>query len=353
MSETINRAGSRTVHVLAPAKLNLTLEIVGRRDDGYHLLQSVMQSIDIKDIVTVTTSPERAHVVANHGAGDPNGMSVPNGERNLAYKAVAALRDAVTGHMGPTVATTSTMAEETGPESFLPGLNIDIDKRIPVAAGLGGGSADAAAALVAANELWGLGWDREALAAVGLKIGADVPFCVHGGSAIARGIGEQLTSIADVDTELWAGVVLNPGFAVSTEEVYRRYSERIATGQASFPESDATNGHLGGARTGRTAAMSDALRRGDVQEVGRLLFNVLEPVSTTMHPEIGSLRRQALRAGAIGAVMCGSGPSVFALARDVEHAAVLAARLADVAPFVGVCRFVDRGIRLVEAEQLV
>lgn len=317
----------RFVHVAAPAKLNLTLEIVGRRADGYHLLESVMQSIDIADVVTVTAAaPDDIATegdVAN-GGGGPNGMAVPEGEGNLAARATAAFRAAAAETLGSEKA------------AALPPLRIRIDKRIPVAAGLGGGSADAAAALVAANELWGLHWSRERLAEIGVTVGADVPFCIYGGTATARGIGERLTPVSGVDTARWAGVVLNPGFAVSTEAVYRAYSETVGSDAGSEP--------------GRAAAMAKALQRGDVRAAGGLLYNALDPVTTKLHPEVGELRRRALRAGAMGAVMCGSGPSVFALARDAEHAAVLGARLAQAAAYVGVCRFTARGSRPVATE---
>lgn len=348
MTKSLNGAAEQTVHVLAPAKLNLTLDVVGRRADGYHLLESVMQSIDIADVVRVSPVPDAPNslekaapgvsgaIVTGRGADGPNGMLVPDGESNLAVRALTALRGVLAAsEAGPaeTAARSTTTAR--------PKLHIDIDKRIPVAAGLGGGSADAAAALVAANDLWELGWTRARLAAVGLHVGADVPFCVHGGTAIARGVGERLTPIRDIDTTRWAGVVLNPGFAVSTVDVYSRYRETAAEGTA--PE-DARS---------RTEAMVEALQRGDAEGVGRLLFNALEPISTELHPEIGALRRRAMQAGALGAVMCGSGPSVFALARDEEGARKLAARLANTAPYVACCGFLHRGSRLVAAEAAV
>src|SRR5690625_187410 len=224
MMNKVHQNSPGTLAMLAPAKLNLTLEIVGRRDDGYHLLESVMQSIDIADIVTVHTSEASAGssgsegsaeaVVEGGGGAGPNGMTMPNGEGNLAARAVAALRAAADGQH---------VVEDGTTSSFSP-LNFHIDKGNRVAAGLGGGSADAAAALVAANELWGLLWDLDRLAEVGLRIGADVPFCVPGGTAIARGVGERLTPVDEVDTGRWAGVVLKPGFAVWEEEVYRLYS---------------------------------------------------------------------------------------------------------------------------------
>lgn len=305
------------LHLVAPAKVNLTLEIVGRRDDGYHLLESVMQSIDLGDVLTVRLHADNTEVRTN-------GNGVPNGDTNLAARAVAALQARVGTTYGQ-----------------LPGLQVDIDKQIPVAAGLGGGSADAAAALVAANTLWNVHLDKDTLADVGVSIGADVPFCLHGGTAVARGIGERLTVVDGVGD--FAGVVVNPGFPVETVEVYRRFSEetRLAPGSSAHTSS------------GRADAMVAALQAGDAHEVARLLYNELESVTTRMHPEIGELRRRVLQAGAVGAVMCGSGPSVFGLARDVEHAAVLAARLQGTAPYVGVARFSSRDSHVVETGETV
>lgn len=318
----INRTGGlfasdAKLHVLAPAKVNLTLEIVGRRADGYHLLETVMQSIDVADIMTVTPGERRTVIHCN-------GDDVPNGDGNLAAQAIAALRGAIT--------------RPNGAGAPLPGLDVQIDKRIPVAAGLGGGSADAASALIAANVLWDLQLSKERLAAIGVQIGADVPFCLHGGTAVARGIGEQLAPVADVP-EL-SGVIVNPGIPVSTADVYRRFSG--AGGQQSNTSS-----------SGRAEAMVTALRRRDVAAVGKLLHNALEPVTTAMHPAIGALRQRVMKVGALGAVMCGSGPSVFGLARDVEHAAVLAARLQRDASYVTVCRFLPAGSRVIEAERCV
>lgn len=312
-------ATDHQLHLLAPAKVNLTLEIVGRRPDGYHLLETVMQSIDLADIVTVKVHDVGTTVYSN-------GSDVPNGDGNLAARALTELQSEVAG--------------ELASGHRLPGLQVHIDKRIPVAAGLGGGSADAAAALVAANELWNLHMDKGRLAAVGVRIGADVPFCLYGGTAVARGIGEQLTAISDVVP--LSGVVVNPGFPVVTAKVYGLFSEMTG----------AKPGDLW-APTGRSEAMIAALRKGDPGEVAGLLYNALEAVTTTLYPAIGQLRQHVLDVGALGAVMCGSGPSVFGLARDTEHAAVLAARLEKVAPYIAITRFLPCGGHIIGAERCV
>lgn len=330
------------VVVRAPAKLNLTLDIVGRRADGYHLLESVMQSIDLYDYVMLSpvssgfpeaTRGSRAYASVVQLTG--NGVSaegVPLDESNLATRAVQRLRDAVVSGRERGRYDSGQQAPALAP------LAISIEKHIPVAAGLAGGSANAAAALVGANELWQLGLTEEQLARVGADLGADVPFCVTGGTAVARGVGEQLERIDGVPAI--AVVVATPDLRVSTADVYARYDEW--TGRH---DSASDTARL------RTEAMAAALRRGDVPEAARLLYNALEPVTARLHPEVGQLREAMLAAGAVGAAMCGSGPSVFGLAHDDEHARAIAARLERPGLFVAVCRFVGAGGRILEKER--
>ncbi|HLT57805.1 MAG: 4-(cytidine 5'-diphospho)-2-C-methyl-D-erythritol kinase [Limnochordales bacterium] len=321
----------------APAKLNLTLAVNGRRPDGYHLIESVMQTIDLTDCVELVPTAGGTAVRCE----GPDG--VPTDETNLAARAVEALRRAAPPDRGQ-----------------LGGLEIRIRKRIPVAAGLGGGSANAAAALIGANALWQLGLDQAALARVGVQLGADIPFCLHGGTAVARGIGEVLAPVPAAPP--LAGVVVNPGFPVSTAEVYRQFDQLYAGALGAEVRAGIANGAAGGATgspaaprflpgaAGRAAAMVQALQRRDVAAVARLLHNDLEPAAARLYPEIARLREQVLRAGALGAVMCGSGPTVFGLAADADHARELARRLADAAPFVVPCRFRDQGCRVVQSQ---
>ena len=305
----------------APAKLNLTLAVNGRRPDGYHLIESVMQAIDLADRLEL--SPAAGGTVIRC-----DGPGVPTDDTNLAARAVQALRAAAPPERGP-----------------LGGVAIRIHKRIPVAAGLGGGSANAAAALIGANALWGLGLDRAALARIAVQLGADVPFCLYGGTAIARGIGEELEPVRGAAP--LAGVIVNPGFPVSTAHVYRRYDE--LHGAAASSQNGAAGPRFRPDGIGRAAAMADALVRGDVEAVAALLYNDLQPAAESLYPEIAALRREVLAAGAAGAVLCGSGPSVFGLAVDEDHARQLAAALAGKAPFVAVCRFRPDGCRVSEA----
>ena len=320
----------------APAKLNLTLAVNGRRPDGYHLIESVMQAIDLTDCVGLAPASGGTVVYCTS-------PGVPTDETNLAVRAVEALRAALPlGRQDPG------------------GLEIRIHKRIPVAAGLGGGSADAAAALIGANALWGLGLDQRELARIGVRIGADVPFCLHGGTAIARGIGEEIEPVP-VAPPL-CGVVVNPGFPVSTADVYRVYDQLYAEALAGAGGRQNGTAGLAGVThvprfppdgNGRAAAMAEALGRRDVNAVARLLYNELEPAAVRLYPQILKLRQRVLEAGALGAVMCGSGPSVFGLAADEDHAEELAESLKGVAPFVKVCRFRPDGCRIVRAQERV
>ncbi|HOB20930.1 MAG TPA: 4-(cytidine 5'-diphospho)-2-C-methyl-D-erythritol kinase, partial [Candidatus Atribacteria bacterium] len=179
----------RQISLRAPGKINWTLDIMGRRPDGYHEVRMLMQSVDLYDEITIMAGGTGITVVS-----DFEGM--PLDERNTAWKAAALLMD---------------MAGASE------GVKISIKKRIPMAAGMAGGSADAAGVLVGLNELWGLGLNVSQLEAIGLEVGADVPFCIAGGTAIAEGIGEMLTRLEPIEG-IWL-VVVKPPFGVSTAEV--------------------------------------------------------------------------------------------------------------------------------------
>jgi len=265
--------------VRAFAKINLTLDVLGKRDDGYHEIASVMQSLALCDYITF----EDAEDIVLTVEGEP----VPAGPENLVYRAAEALRDFAGD------------AER--------GAAIHLEKHIPVAAGLGGGSADAAATLVGLNELWRLGFSRTELAAIAAGIGADVPFCLVGGTALARGKGEILTPLPPAPA---MGVVLAlPPLRVSTAEVYARFD---AARVGKRPDNE---------------AMVRALRAGKVKEIAACLENVLEAVTFAMHPELRELKQAVLDAGALGALMSGSGPVIFGLTPDAPGARKVAARL--------------------------
>jgi 4-diphosphocytidyl-2-C-methyl-D-erythritol kinase len=271
--------------------------------DGYHDLVTVFHALALFDEVTVTSADTDSVVVTGEGAG-----SVPADSSNLAARAVAALIDAV----GPGV-------------RDAPGLAIEIRKRIPVAAGLAGGSADAAGALVACNELWGTGLSQQELAEVAARVGSDVGFALLGGTAVGLGRGDRVTPALAAGTYHW--VLAFADGQLSTPAVYAA-CDRLRAGRADPPDPPAP--------PQLNTALMAALRSGDPAELGPLLSNDLQPAAVSLLPRL----RQALAAGpehgALGAIVSGSGPTCAFLARDGVHARDLAVALAG----AGVCRTV-------------
>ena len=276
------------------AKINLGLDVVGQLDNGYHLLRSVMQQIDLYDTVELSSLPEPAsgrkddsRILLTSDSGE-----VPLDESNLACKAAKLLME----HDG--------LSE---------GVHIHILKKIPVAAGLAGGSADAAAVLIGMNELFGLGHSKEELQKLGLSLGADVPFCIMGGTALAEGIGERLTRIETIP-EMYV-VIAKPPIAVSTKYVY----ENLRLEQAVHPD---------------TERILEAMRQKDLTEMTALLRNVLESVSAEKYPLIRQLKEAMLETGAAGSLMSGSGPTVFGIFDSMKKAAAAEGRLRQIYPQV-------------------
>jgi 4-diphosphocytidyl-2-C-methyl-D-erythritol kinase len=270
-----------TIRRDAPAKINVFLRVLAAREDGYHDLESLVVPISLADRVTVRPD-DRLHVETT-GAGLAG--EVPAGGLNLALVAALALADA---------------CPDAG------GASVEIDKRIPVAGGLGGGSADAAATLVALNELWGCGLDPATLAEVAERVGSDVPAMLAGRPVLMSGRGEVLAP-AEVAPFWW--VVVGPGFGVRSPDAYRWWDE---DGGSSGPDPE---------------PVLAAAAVGDAEGLGPLLFNDLEMPVSRRHPEIAEARAGLLRAGALGAVMTGSGSSVVGLARDRAHAEAIGAGL--------------------------
>ena len=251
------------MRVEARAKINWTLDITGQRPDGYHLMDMLMQPVTLSDTVTL----EASDTVTLTTGGTP---LIPADGKNLAYRAAMALKEAA-GYPG--------------------GAAIHVEKRIPAGAGMGGGSADAAAVLRGLNALWRLGLDQQALERIGLTLGADVPFCLRGGLTRTTGIGEVMQSLPCArDYEL---VVIQPCEGLATGAVFRAYH---AQAQVARPDNDAAQA---------------ALAEGDTQLLARSLRNVLQPVSEAMRPEIREAIRRLEACGAEAALMTGSGSAVF------------------------------------------
>ncbi len=255
--------------IKAPAKINLSLDVLYKRPDGYHEVKMVMTTIDLADRIELVALPEEdaIRIVSQN-------RFVPDDCRNLAYQAAKLLKETF---------------------SIRQGVAISITKHIPVAAGLAGGSSDAAATLRGLNKLWQLGLTLDELAELGAKIGSDVAFCVYGGTALATGRGEVITPIAS-PPPCWV-VLAKPPIGVSTAEVYRNLElERV-----SHPDVD---------------AMVRAIERQDYAAICRLVGNVLEEVTLKKYPEVAHIKEQMKRFGADAVLMSGSGPTVFGL---IEH----------------------------------
>lgn len=273
----------------AYAKINLTLNITGRREDGYHAMRMVMQSVSLCDTVTLLDSPESGVVSNTEG--------IPCGPENTVRKAAEAFFAAC-----PVTAS---------------GASFCVRKSIPQQAGLGGGSADAAAALVLLNRRFGTGLSREELCRLGLSVGADVPFCLYGGTALAEGIGERLSALPALPP--CRILICKPPLGISTKEAF-----------AAFDRS-------GGAAADDTDAMLEALRTGCLPEIAARLGNAFERVRAP--DEVRAIESAMLESGALGACMTGSGSAVFGLFYEKNGAAALCRdRLLEQYPETFLCR---------------
>jgi 4-diphosphocytidyl-2-C-methyl-D-erythritol kinase len=252
----------------APAKINLFLRILRKRSDGYHDLASVMQQISIYDELEYTLRPEG---ITLHCPG----TDLPTNEHNLIYRAAQAI------------------FKHTGYQS---GIDIILRKSIPSAAGLGGGSSDAATTLMVLNDQCSLGLKKTELMKLGTKLGADVPFFIFGNSAFATGIGDQLQNIPDLPKINM--VLINPAFPLSTKTVYENLNLTLTKKKNNYS-------------IPRFYALGDVIRE---------LHNDLEAVSLQMHPELNDFKQMLMKEGALGALMSGSGPTLFGIFTDEKSA---------------------------------
>ena len=289
----------REVRLRAFAKVNYALDVLGLRADGYHEVSTVMQSISLADEVEL-----------RHAAGgfdlslEPEEVEIGPQERNTTYLAWKALQ------------------RLTGKE--LP-VKVTLRKKIPAGAGLGGGSANAAAVLVGLNELFGLGLRVDELRGIGAGIGADVPFCISGGTALGEGVGEILTPLPVPPAHLL--VVAKPLRGADTAGIYRAYDET---------------------RTENTHSVEpvvSALRAGSLPTLAAVVGNDLAPVTRDIIPEVAELEQSLLASGALGASMSGSGPAVYGIFHDEKAAGI--GKLTVDAPFIGVYEPVSRGVEIV------
>ena len=280
-----SQAVSTTISYLSYAKINLFLQVLGRRDDGYHNIETIYQTVDLCDELRFSPRPSEITLECDdQGLGDP--------EDNLASKAAAALK------------------KRTG---CTKGVHIELMKRIPVAAGLAGGSGNAAATLTALNELWGLDLSELEIREIGLELGSDVPYCTVGGTLAATRRGERFTTLEPLPET--AFVLVHSAAQVSTARVY---SHPLLPKSEEEPIGDMTP--------------SFKLSIGELQRgaIADMLYNAMEDVVFAEHPELAVLKQRLLDAGCAGALMSGSGATLFGLCRNSDHAHEVAAGFSEV-----------------------
>lgn len=259
--------------IKAYAKINISLDIVGKREsDGYHLLRMIMQNIDLYDEISIDKQAQGINLSCNKSY-------VPTDCRNLAYKAAMLFKERY---------------------DIKEGVNINIVKNIPVSAGLAGGSTDGAAVLKLMNKLFEVNASDEELMEIGLQLGADIPYCIKGGTALCEGIGEKITQLKPFKDKII--VLVKPGFGVSTKEVYKAFDLNKAKIHP------------------RTENLIEAMANDDIEYVANNMKNLLENVTLRKHNILIRIKEEMLRCGAIGSMMSGSGPSVFAFFDDMLKA---------------------------------
>ncbi|MFD0962136.1 4-(cytidine 5'-diphospho)-2-C-methyl-D-erythritol kinase [Paenibacillus chungangensis] len=254
------------IYEKAPAKINLLLDVLRKREDGYHEVEMIMTMVDLADRLEMSELPRDTIIISSQVG------YIPLDEKNLAFQAARLIKERYEVQQG---------------------VYIHLDKKIPVAAGLAGGSSDAAATLRGLNRLWRLNIPEEELCALGAELGSDVPFCVTGGTALASGRGEKLEPI-NCPPQCWV-VLAKPPINVSTADVYGRLRANELKTHPSI------------------AGMRKALARGSFHEMCGNLGNVLETVTLELYPEVRQLKESMIRLGADGVLMSGSGPTVFGL----------------------------------------
>lgn len=255
--------------IKAYGKVNISLDVIGKREDGYHLLRMLMQTVDIYDELIFEKVKEGVHITCDKDF-------VPTDKRNLVYKAVELFKDTF---------------------KVQGGVKVHINKNIPVEAGMAGGSTDAAAALKGMRDLYMPEVSDKELMKLGVRIGADVPYCILGGTALCEGIGEVITPLKSFNNKIM--VVVKPDFGVSTVAVYKAFDiNSIET----HPN---------------TENLMEALKNDDVHYVANNMMNLLEKVTIKNHEEIQHIKEYMVKEGSLGAMMSGSGPTVFGFFDDM------------------------------------
>lgn len=260
--------------IKAYAKINIALDVVGKREDGYHLLKMIMQTVDLYDVIEITKIDSDIKLICNK-------PYVPIDERNLAYKAAKLFKETY---------------------NIEDGVSINLTKNIPVSAGMAGGSTDAAGVLKLMNRIFNINASDEELRALGLKLGADVPYCINGGTALCEGIGEKITQLKPFNDKIV--VIVKPPFGVSTKEVYKDFD----LAKVIFHP--------------RTEDIIRAMENDDIHFVSNNMKNLLENVTLRKHRVILNIKESMRSYDALGTMMSGSGPTVFAFFDDMLKAQI-------------------------------
>lgn len=262
------------IELKSRAKINLSIDVLGKRQDGYHLVEMIMQTIDLFDIIKIFSLEEDKIIISS------NSKDIPVDSSNIVYKAANLIKQEF---------------------NIKKGVEIYIDKKIPVAAGMAGGSSNAAAVLVGLNKLWNLNLSKSELKELGLQLGADVPFCIEGEASLAENIGEKLTNIEGLPEDAFI-LVCKPELFVSTKEVYEAIDSKIIERR---PDNE---------------LLIRLLKENNIELLSKNMYNVLESVTKEKYPIIKEIEEIMINNKALGAMMSGSGPTVFGIYTNKDDA---------------------------------
>ena len=263
-----------SIQLKSRAKINLSIDVLGKRPDGYHLVEMIMQTIDLFDIIKIFSIEEDKIII------ESNSKDIPLDSKNIVYKAA----DLIKNHC-----------------NIRKGIKIYIEKNIPIAAGMAGGSSNAAAVLVGLNKLWNLNLSKDELKVLGLKLGADVPFCIEGEASLAENIGEKLTKIDGLSQDAFV-LVCKPDLFVSTKEIYEEIDSKIIE------------------KRPNNKLLIKLLKENNIEMLAKNMYNVLEEVTKEKYPVIKEIEKVMMEHDALGSMMSGSGPTVFGLYDNKEQA---------------------------------
>lgn len=263
-----------SIQLKSRAKINLSIDVLGKREDGYHLVEMIMQTIDLFDKIKIFSLKEDTIII------ESNSLDIPLDSTNIVYKAADLIKKQY---------------------NIKEGVKIIIEKNIPIAAGMAGGSSNAAAVLVGLNQLWQLKLSENKLKELGLKLGADVPFCIGGQTALAENIGEKLTKIDGLSENIFI-LVCKPELFVSTKEIYEEIDLKIIE------------------KRPNNKLLIQLLKENKIQQIADNMYNVLEEVTRERYPVIEEIEKIMMENDALGSMMSGSGPTVFGLYINREDA---------------------------------